>query len=77
MQWRHSPEPRSGGADGAAPAADNDESGAWLAADGRTLWLGILKRAGVADDEAKAIAARARMNGVALPIEAIVSGATS
>jgi hypothetical protein len=77
MQWRHNPALRSGGADGAAPAADNDESGAWLAADGRTLWLGILKRAGVADDEAKAIAARARMNGVALPIEAIVSGATS
>jgi cellulose synthase/poly-beta-1,6-N-acetylglucosamine synthase-like glycosyltransferase len=61
---------------GAAPAADNDESGASLAAEGRSLWLRVLKRAGVAADEAGAIAARAKVNGVALPLEAIISGAT-
>jgi cellulose synthase/poly-beta-1,6-N-acetylglucosamine synthase-like glycosyltransferase len=55
--------------------ADNDISPAGRGGVARLLWTTILKRAGLTDAEAGAIVARARTNGVAVPIEAVVSGA--
>ena len=85
MRWRHDAAPRLRGVVGAVsetgglrtPAADNDGSAASAAIGNRAFWRNVLKRAGVPDDRARQVAEQARVNGVALPIEAIGSGATN
>jgi len=56
---------------------DNDERDGFRPTRGQSLWCRVLDRANVPTDRIDALAARAAANGVALPVEAVVSGAAS
>jgi hypothetical protein len=60
---------------GSLPA--NDERDDRRPTRGQSLWCRVLERASVPRDRIDALAARAAANGVALPVETVVSGAAS
>jgi cellulose synthase/poly-beta-1,6-N-acetylglucosamine synthase-like glycosyltransferase len=60
---------------GSLPA--NDERDDRRPTRGQSLWWRVLERASVPTDRIDALAARAAANGVALPVETVVSGAAS
>jgi cellulose synthase/poly-beta-1,6-N-acetylglucosamine synthase-like glycosyltransferase len=55
----------------------NDEYANFRPTRGQSLWCGVLERADVPTAQIHALAARAAANGVALPVEAVVSGSVS
>lgn len=56
---------------------DNDEQDGLRPARRQSLWYRVLERTNVPIDRINALAARAAANGVALPVEAVVSGAAN